>query len=351
MKQRLGRSLAVVAGFGALIGGCAVASHVGALQPPTAQGTAHIALPPPSANWSPQKFQRGIDVDWYTYPNQPVGEDAAATVLYVQSLHANAISISFPFFMRGTQSGSVHATTATPTPADLATLITDAHQVGLYVSLRPLLDEKSLGRSRVDWKPADEAAWFTSYRRFLTPYAVMAKTTKVQELIIGTELNEFDISPRWTALDRFIRHRYHGTIACAESWSRLVTHGCGVPTFTVDAYHPFGKDRWLRGFETWDRSLPRGTVQSEVGIAAVQGAWTRPYKTLWPGSRLDPSVQSRWFSAACTAAFRTHLGGIYFWAVGLAAHQANGPTETSPTTWTGGPGSRAVAACFKKIAR
>jgi Glycoside Hydrolase Family 113 len=351
MKQRLTRSLTIVAGLGVLVGGCAVASRVGALQPPTVASTAHIALPPLSAHWSPGKFQRGIDIDWYTYPNQDVSGDAAATVLYVQSLNANAISISFPFFMRGTRSGSVHATSATPTPAELATLVTDAHEAGLYVSLRPLLDEKSLGRSRVDWKPANEAAWFAAYRRFLAPYAVMAKTTKVQEFIIGTELNEFDVSSRWAALDRFIRNRYNGTIACADSWSRLVTRGCGVRTQTVDAYHPFGKDHWLHGFETWDRSLPKGTVQTEVGIAAAQGAWTKPYKTKWPGSRFEPSVQSRWFTAACTAAFKTHLGGIYFWAVGLSAKQPKGPTKSNLATWTGGLGGRAIAACFKKIAR
>lgn len=350
MKQSTVRGLAIVAGLGVLVGGCAAASHVGALQPPTVQSTGHISLPPLSADWSQAKFQRGIDIDWYTYPGQLVGEDAAATVLYVRSLHANAISISFPFFMRGTRSGSVHATSATPTPAELATLINDAHQAGLYVSLRPLLDEKSLGRSRVDWKPADEAAWFASYRRFLAPYAAMAKTTEVQEFIIGTELNDFDVSPHWAALDRFIRRRYHGTLACADSWSRRVNKGCGVPTQTIDAYHPFGKGHWLRGFETWDRSLPRDIVQSEVGIAAAQGAWTAPYKSAWPGRRLDPSVQSRWFAASCTAAVRAHLGGIYFWAAGLSAHQAQGPTITSLATWTGGPGGRAIAACFKKVA-
>jgi hypothetical protein len=347
MKQSTVRGLAIVAGLSVLVGGCAAASHLKALQTPAVHSR---PIPLPEAAWSTGNFQRGIDIDWYTYQGQAVAADAMATVSYVRSLHANAISISFPFFMSGTRSGSVHATSATPSPAELATLITDAHEAGLYVSLRPLLDEKSLGRSRVGWRPADQAAWFVSYRRFLAPYAAMAQRTGVQEFIIGTELNGFNLSPRWAALDAFIRRQYHRTIACADNWDHLVTRGCAVREQTVDAYRPATRPGWLQSWETWDRTLPPGIVETEVGIAAAQGAWTKPYKTAWPGRRLDPSVQSRWFTAACNAAARARLGGVFFWSVGVTGRQPTGPTLASEYAWPGGAGARAIAACFKKIA-
>jgi hypothetical protein len=37
----------------------------------------------------------------------------------------------------------------------------------------------------------------------------------------------------------------------------------------------------------------------------------------WPGRPIAQAVQSRYFTAACNAVAREHLGGIYFWAIGI----------------------------------
>ena len=63
----------------------------------------------------------------------------------------------------------MYASAATPTPSQLAVLIHDAEQAGLYVSLRPLLDEHKLREPRGAWAPGDPAAWFASYQHFLQP--------------------------------------------------------------------------------------------------------------------------------------------------------------------------------------
>ena len=109
---------------------------------------------------------------------------------YIKSLQANSVSISFPFFMAGPSSSAVYAKNTTPSPAQLAVLVNNAEAAGLYVSIRPLLDESTLGRSRVHWSPDDPAAWFVSYQRFLLPYAAMAQREKVPEFIVGTELSK-----------------------------------------------------------------------------------------------------------------------------------------------------------------
>jgi hypothetical protein len=342
----VGRSLAVLAGLGVLVGGCAAASHLSQLQPPAVGQVATITLP---VAYQHGTFQRGIDVDWYTYSGQNVSADAAATVTYIQSLHANAVSVSFPFFTKGQSPGSVHGASTTPTPDQLGILVSDAREAGLYVSLRPLLSEPSLGLSRVRWIPSDPRAFFAAYLRFLIPYLRMAQRDQVPEFIIGAEFEAFGTAPGWRAVDREARRLFHGTLACADNWPTVQRDGCGTPVQTVDAYRPLHARDWLAGWERWDHSLPTGIVQTEVGIAAAPQAAQRPYRVRWPIAVTDPAVQARWFASACQAAVNEHLGGIYFWSVSMAATQPKGPTPESQTTWAGGPAAGAISACFASI--
>jgi hypothetical protein len=337
----------VLAGAAVIVGGCAAASHIKALQPPYVRAAQPISLPVIGTATKPGAFQRGIDIDWYAWSGEDVAGGAADAIAYAHRLHANAISVSFPFFMNGS-AGMVRGSTETPTPAEMGILLSDARQAGMYVSLRPLLDEHSLGRSRVGWKPPRPLKWFRSYQQFLAPYAAVAQRYHVGEFIVGSELN-FDLSPRWAVLDRALRHVYHGALACADNWGRVVVRGCGVAVQTVDAYHP-ARDDWLTEWSNFDSKLPNGTVETEIGIAASASAHLKPYLLSWPGP-VVPKVQARWFSAACQAAVREHLGGIYFWSIGLGMPPSHGPTKSSETTWSGGPGARAIASCYERIAR
>jgi hypothetical protein len=344
------RLLAGAAGLAVLIAGCGAAAHIKALQPPTVKALSKITVPVVTTVRR-TSFQRGIDIDWYAWKEQPVTSDAIATRNYLLKLHADAVSISFPFFMHGTRSGSVHATSATPTPAEMATVVGVFKQAGLYVSLRPLLDENSLGRGRVGWVPSSEREFFAAYERFLKPYAQMARREGVNEFIVGTELTGFDLSPRWKKLDRLMQTWYHGTLACADNWTQIVAQACGAVTQTVDAYHPARTMNFLSAWEGFDRTLRRGTVETEAGIAAAKGANKRPWVLSWPVRKTDAQLQAKWFIDACEAAYSTHLGGIYFWSVGLGTTQPHGPTLASQTTWTGGAGARAISRCYAALGK
>src|SRR5260221_5714441 len=142
--------------------------------------------------------------------------------------------------MSGRYSSRVFASSRTPTPTELALFITDAERAGLYVSLRPLLSEANIGNSRVIWKPANPAAWFASYRRFLTPYARMAEANKVGEFIVGAEFARFGESPRWNRLDRALATGFHGQLAYSNNDTRGLSRRTGrrVAVQTVDASHP-----------------------------------------------------------------------------------------------------------------
>jgi hypothetical protein len=302
-------------------------------------------------------FHRGVDIDVYTYWTNSGGDFSAAVsadIQYALALHANAVSLSFPFFMEGKNAPGVYATSSTPSPTQLAILVRDAEAAGLYASIRPLLDEASLGMSRTAWRPRNPADWFASYQRFLLPYAEMAQRQHVPELFVGAEFSQFGASPRWKTLDTALRRVYHGRLAYAQNWDMAGSQGGGPVTQTVDAYPPFPQlpnsasvATLSSAWESYDRVLPAGMVESEVGIAAVRGAYAQPWQVRWPAARIDPAIQARWFTAACNAAVASHLGGIYFWALGF--RQLSGPSAAQPAAWAHSAGAGAISACFRKL--
>lgn len=346
----LRRALTISAAAGVLVAGCTAAAHLPALQPPPIPTGRPLAIPSAATSSAVGQvgFQRGIDIDFYTRSGEDVAGDALATIRYVQSLHANAVSISFPFFMASRSAAAVHGGNATPTPAQIAVVAADAERAGITVSLRPLLDEQALHGSRTNLVPANPAAWFASYWRFLRPYAEMAQHQHIAMLITGAEFTQFTTSPRWTTLANQVRTVYHGDLGCADNLDYR-RHGCGGSVQQlVDAYHPL-LPPLAAAWRRYDRKFPRGTVLSEVGIAAVPGAYIEPWRIHWPGvTSLDPSMQAQWFTDACNAAITEHLGGIYFWSLSLSTHSA-GPTLNHEGNWAHSSGAQAISSCFAKI--
>jgi hypothetical protein len=329
----------------AVIGGCSAVSHLPALQSRQIPESARLTVPENVAI-RPPAFQRGIDVDAYTYPKQDFSFAAATVVAYAKKLHANSLSISFPFFMSNRKSSTVFASPRTPTPTELGLLIADAERAGLYVSLRPLLSEYQIGGNRTIFRPVHMAAWFASYRRFLLPYAQMAQTTKVGMFIVGAEFSDFGRAPQWNKLDRALQKVFHGKLAYSNNGTVHLSRSTGgrFTTKTVDAYPSMNK-YLLHGWTAFDRRLPRGTIISEIGISAFNGAWRMPWVHKPQNKPLDPRVQVRWFRAACHAAKATGLRGIYFWALPLGAKFPR-TTQATPGAWAYSVGAVAISRCF-----
>jgi hypothetical protein len=340
MRKLLYSALAVIA----LTGGCTAAAHLHAFQPHDRTASPEPAIPKAAVH--PPAFQLGIDVDAYTYPRQDFSAAAAAVVTYAKSLNANSLAISFPVFMTNRSTSAVFATPKTPTPAELGLFTTDAERAGLYVSLRPLLSEYQIGGNRTTWRPVDMPAWFASYQRLLLPYARMAQADRVGMFFVGAEFSQFGSSPLWNGLDQALAKVFHGRLAYSNNGSGQLTRSTGGQyTFkTVDAYPPINPP-FLSGWSAYDRTLPTGTILTEVGIAAWDGAWRAPWQHRLQQQRFDPQVQADWFAAACQAARATGLGGIYFWTLGL---QVKFPKTTpeQPGAWAHSVGATAIAGCF-----
>lgn len=358
--MRLSRALlGSVLVLAATVTSCSAISHLHILQPMSLPPGHRPAAPARSFARAPG-VQLGIDLDFYAWPGMDVSAVARTDIAYIKRLHANAVSISFPFFMHNGHSTSVYAGPSTPAPGQLMTFATAAENAGLYVSFRPLLDERALGGpSRNHWTPTNLPLWFASYQRFLIPYAEVAEAAHVPEFVTGVEFSMFQKAPEWAHLDAALRRDYGGTLSYSNNFGgnsgvHRTVNARGVVQ-TLDAYKPLQlrpRAHLSQVKAAWDRygrTLPRGTVLAEVGIAAQPGAYRAPYEGHFAGKPLRPSIQKRWFASACDAVAADHLGGIYFWAVSVGQSLTIPPTARHPASFVDGPGAGVIATCFERL--
>jgi hypothetical protein len=322
--------------------------------------------------WHAGMPQLGIDVYWTANAHDSdtlIRAKAERIIAYAIRLGANSISLTFPFYTHGISSDTVYANkVTTPSPGHISIFLSAAAASRVRVTLRPVLNEDTLVAQNPNaWRgsiePADPSAWFASYRGFLLPYARVAQSAHAATLVIGTELNSLGGNPGWPALVRAISSVYRGQLAYDENFDSFQNHDTNlpVPTFGVDAYPRFqlpdsaSVGELARSWEGWLGSHSAGvlhkTVLSEVGIAAVAGAYAFP--GAWLGtadSPIVPEVQANWYSAVCRAFSTEKLAGIYWWEVNFDANPAK-PADflRDRLTFLDRPAQHVISACFTSI--
>jgi len=318
-------------------------------------GPAPPAPPPP-------RPQLGIDVLWYRHPEDTaaiIRSKAARVVSYIGELGANAISISFPFYMSGPRGSHIYARSATPAPDDLAVLVDDATARGLSVNLRPLLNQNAIGGWRGAIHPDNRHVWFASYESFLAPYLAMASAHRVTGFTVGAELSSLAADPSWGALDGWVRTIFHGKLSFSNNWDEFAAGRLGGGTVGqqgVDAYFPVplgngasvgdlvaALNDWLSRPRRIDLS---GILVQETGIAAQPGAYAHPQA--WTGARnWDFGLQARWYRAMCTVVRERHMAGLYFWDIDFNQNVWRpSPDSDPPLSFIGRQGALAVRSCF-----
>lgn len=315
--------------------------------------------PPSSASGTSSRKvageQLGIDIDFYWNAGTDVALIAQQDVAYTKALGANAISISFPFVtnLRGSY---VSTYSRTPSLADLSVVIKVAESAGLAVTIRPLIDEKSLGEIRVHWRPQNVDAWFAAYQRFLLPYASLAQRDHVTAFCVGTELSKVATVPEWNKLDAALHAVYDGELVYSNNWNDPARpFGVGDVVEMVDAYPPFPlrdnatETALAAAWERWAKSLPKETILSEVGIPAQSGAYKHPSAWGSHTAPIKPKIQTRWFTAACHAVMADKLGGIYFWALTFGQSLAKPRADDEPGSFVATPGAIAIRNCFSAL--
>jgi hypothetical protein len=325
--------------------------------------------------WRSGTRQLGIQVYWTANDNDRsdsiVAIKARRIINYAVSLNANSIMITFPFYTHGVTSSRVYASSSTPTAHHIEIFLQEAAESRIAVTLRPILNEDSLiAQDPLAWRgsiePSSVAGWFSSYRKLLMPYAAAAQAGHAASFVVGTELDSLETSHGWRPVISAIKSVYKGRLVYDQNFDEFAAGDERIPlhTFDIDAYPRFSLSdnaslgRLAKAWEGWLGSHPRKVRRqltlSEVGAAAVQGAYSDPGDWITTEhSAIDTHVQANWYRAVCKAIQTEHIGGgVFWWEVSFDADPAK-PAEwdnTDRLTFLGRPAQTVIKTCFAKLA-
>lgn len=325
---------------------------------------ASTAAPPPSSS-PPTRAPATppvLGVDLYAAANHPlsvVEQDGARNLTYMrQSLGAQSVGIVWNFYAPTEHSNTVSSTSITLSPENVATLTKMAEARHMGVQFRPLI------RVTPKWvwegylTPTDVHAWFASLFQAELPYLRIAQQLHVSEFVVGTEwLRVGATSSEWKSFLSQVHSVYHGTISYASQINQYFKVPRDLPPVNqvgVDPYFFFTTmptsastaqviAAWDKEFSPIPRSLLERTMMDEVGIASSAGAYHHSPHWQIPGASA-PQVQVRWFTAACTMAWRYHMRGVYFYEINLEDNPAH--PLSFPGFFVDKPGAQAIHNCL-----
>lgn len=215
----------------------------------------------------------------------------------MQSLRAikdnGANTVALIVFMQQNASGSSEIRhSSAVTDKQIVQAITDAHDIGLRVILKPQV--LVTGSWAGEIRPTSQSGWqewFESYQGLLQHYARMAQKYAVEMLVIGTELRHAAMQPQFRQLIIEVRKIFTGELSYAA-------HGiAGMKQFpywelldsvSLTLYPPLGKD-WsikhihqvmaekTRELEAFAAATDKPLWIAEIGLSSTQGSFRHPW--------------------------------------------------------------------------
>jgi hypothetical protein len=354
------------------------AARAAARSVPAASSTRASTRPAPTASpdpyavqtvahpWTAGQTQTGIQVYWSLSQTDTVADlwgKARRAVDYAVSLDANSVCITFPFSTPGRYASTVGAYADTPSPADIGIFLQEAAKAKLRVTVRPLLDESTLGPP-TGWRgnivPGSLTDWFASYQSFLDPYAAVAQQYGAATFVVGTELNSLEGDPRWPGLIAQVGTIFHGQVGydanyddfLADPTIKVPAAQLGVDAyFHVDVPDDATAEQITQG---WNDQLDQKTtgplndiIFSEVGIMDEDGAFDQP-GDFYSTNAFNPDMQPVWYAGVCQVVKQRDVAGIYFWDITFDDNPAQPPlADQSPLDFASRPSSEAaIRTCF-----
>ncbi|MFJ9116357.1 glycoside hydrolase family 113 [Streptomyces sp. NPDC102394] len=265
---------------------------------------------------------RGITLpSWYR-----TDYDSPAAGRYLRGIRATGaewVTFTPTWYQKRHTDDSLHTTEETASDGSLRRIVRRAHALGLKVMIKPHVDLPG-DEDRADIRPRDRAAWFASYRRFITHYADLAAGTGAERLAVGTELAGVSGDRAdWQSVIRAVRDHYDGPLTYAANYDeyRKIHFWKDLDLIGIDAYWPLSDKpttdpaRLSRAWKpirdelaAYAHAQNRRILFTEAGYVSQRGATTAPYS--WTVSH-DPAPAEQ---AAAYKALLDSFTGVRWWA-------------------------------------
>ena len=278
---------------------------------------------------SPAGQYRGITLQLHSNdPNVPFEE----YVNEIAQTGANTICLALAAYQENAASNSLFIEhRKVPPEQRLEKLIRLAHSKGLRVVLMPMVLLEKPGpkewRGRID--PTEPDYWWEDYENYILLYARLAQRTKVEVLMVGSELIDLEEqTQRWRKLIGKVRKVYSGRLSYSANWDHYWVPkfwdeldiagmtvyydlvGDNKPSLEVllNAWKPHKKK-----VLDWQAKAALPIMFTEVGWPSQVGCAKEPWN--YYGSKIpDVATQAKCFQAFFeTWKNQKAVGGVLIW--------------------------------------
>ena len=281
--------------------------------------------------------------------------ESIASLANARALGVNTITISFPWYtdsvnstavpyavVGGCPSGVPFNNASSPSDESIVTAIRAAHNLGLRVVVRPMIDpnwnlpqNKGTSRGRIGetFNREEWAAWFVSYRFFLNKWAMIATNEGVEIFCAGAELLSTQAQDtEWRTTLAAVRSVFSGTVyysATGEdvTWwdaSDLIAQDA-YPALTNTSVMPADASinelvvAWnttLARFYQMSVKYNRSVLLQETGVCSINiaGLFNQPWYYECYKHAVNQDVQANYYESVFLAPYAQEwIVGVFFW--------------------------------------
>ena len=215
----------------------------------------------------------------------------------IANLGANTVLFSVAGYMEHARSQAIFIDAReTPSHRDLATLIKQAHHLGLNVIVMPIVLLKHPRGS--EWRgviqPPDWKEWWRSYRDFLSYFAAVAHKNRAELFTVGSELVSTEkYTGEWIKTIELVRKWFpNGRVGYSANWDHYkpIQFWDKLDFIGMTSYYTLADrkgatvdqivKRWKpyqREITEWQRRIGKPLIMTEVGWCSQEGAATAPW--------------------------------------------------------------------------
>lgn len=276
-------------------------------------------------------FQKGMSYRPAPYPNYYPYDTPESDESLRRMAEANVewVAILTWWFQENLTSTQIYPhSDYTPTNEALRHAIQRAHELGLKVMLKPMIDTENASKYP-RWMIPPSPAWFASYKTFISSYAQFAQENDIELFCIGCEFKYTEVdSASWRQIISEVRKYYSGplTYAATTDSYQQITWWDDLDYVGIDAFFSLTdkddptleelKQVWNRtanDIESWQSSVNKPILFTEIGYRSGNGTNKQPWNWTEP---LEPDLQEQF--DCYLAAFQILWGkpwfyGFYWW--------------------------------------
>jgi len=270
-------------------------------------------------------FQKGMS--YVSWPPRYDSADSDESLRRLSETNTEWVAICPFWYQNDIYSTEIYADPyMTPTNESVSHAINRAHELGMKVMLKPMVDPQD-GHWRGEIPPSE--AWFESYAAFINFFAEFAEQHGVEMLCIGCEfMSTVSNASKWEDIISGVRERYSGAItyaAVTTTYYKIQWWDC-LDYVGIDAYFVLSnkydptihalKQAWeLQAsiIEVWQATVNKPVIFTEIGYRSGNGTSMAPWD-YWTAMDVDLQEQVDCYEAAFQTLWKKNwFYGFYWW--------------------------------------